>query len=66
MRSPAYALGDLGAAALLERLETGRFRQAEVVLPVELVLGGSTRPEPAQAAGKQGSAKRSSGVPSQR
>lgn len=66
VRSPAYALGDLGAAALLERLETGRFRQAEVVLPVELVLGGSTRPERAQAAGKQGSAKRSSGVPSQR
>jgi LacI family transcriptional regulator len=64
VRSPAYELGAQGVAALLERLETGAFRTSEVVLPVEVVPGGSTLPESDQAAGKQGSAKLSSGAPS--
>ncbi|MBX6322888.1 MAG: LacI family DNA-binding transcriptional regulator, partial [Rhodospirillaceae bacterium] len=37
VRSQAYELGRLGAEVILERLETGRFRDRELVLPVSLV-----------------------------
>lgn len=40
--SRAYEMGAAAAKAVLQRLETGRFAASEIVLPVELVLGGST------------------------
>jgi LacI family transcriptional regulator len=42
MRSPAYEMGWRGGAALLQRLESGRFAEKEIVLPVAFVAGGST------------------------
>jgi LacI family transcriptional regulator len=39
--SPAYALGELAAAELLERLKTGAFSRREIVLPVSLEEGES-------------------------
>jgi LacI family transcriptional regulator len=42
VRSPAYDIGARGAAAMLERLRAGRFGTRDIVLPVELQLGGST------------------------
>lgn len=41
VRSSAYALGELGAHLVLERLEIGSFPNRERILPVELVEGGS-------------------------
>jgi LacI family transcriptional regulator len=41
VRSRAYELGEAGAEILLDRLEAGRFRAQEHVLPVELVPGQS-------------------------
>jgi LacI family transcriptional regulator len=41
IRSPAYALGELAATALLERLEKGAFAQSRIVLPVSLEEGDS-------------------------
>lgn len=41
IRSPALALGELAATALLERLETGAFSRREIVLPVALEEGES-------------------------
>ncbi|MDQ7249394.1 LacI family DNA-binding transcriptional regulator [Dongia sedimenti] len=40
-RSPAYELGQLGAAVILDRLEAGHFRKREHVLAVDLVAGAS-------------------------
>lgn len=40
--SPAYEMGERGAAALLNRLERGYFAERRVLLPVELRNGGST------------------------
>lgn len=42
IRSPAYALGELAATALLERLEKGAFAQNRIVLPVSFERGDST------------------------
>ena len=39
MRSPAYALGEIGGKALLARLETGSFETKTIVLPVLPVEG---------------------------
>ncbi len=47
--SPAYALGREGAAALLARLESGRFDRSEVVLPVKVHPGGTTTAAPPAA-----------------
>ncbi|MEW9807147.1 LacI family DNA-binding transcriptional regulator [Mesorhizobium marinum] len=41
VRSRAYDVGVTAASAILERLENGRFRQREYVLPLELVPGNS-------------------------
>jgi LacI family transcriptional regulator len=41
VRSPAYELGEAGAELILERLETGRFRAQEHVIPVTLVPGAT-------------------------
>lgn len=41
IRSPAYALGELAATALLERLENGAFGRREIVLPVAFEEGES-------------------------
>lgn len=41
VRSRAYELGQLGAEVMLGRLQEGRFRQREYVLPVTLVPGQS-------------------------
>lgn len=40
--SPAYEMGERGAAALLERLERSHFAERRVQLPVKLRIGGST------------------------
>jgi LacI family transcriptional regulator len=42
VRSPAYEMGKIGGAELLERLESGKFRQHEIVLPVTFQIGEST------------------------
>lgn len=42
VRSPAYAIGARAGEAMLHRLREGRFPEREIVLPVELQLGGST------------------------
>jgi LacI family transcriptional regulator len=42
--SPAYAIGEAVAGALLDRVETGRFAAAEHILPVTLAAGASIRP----------------------
>lgn len=41
IRSPAYALGELAATALLERLEKGAFTKSRIVLPVSFEQGDS-------------------------
>jgi LacI family transcriptional regulator len=41
VHSPALALGERAGALLLERIETGAFTAAEVVMPVELLPGKS-------------------------
>lgn len=41
VRSPAYELGQAGAEIILDRLDTGRFRTREHVVPVVLVPGSS-------------------------
>ncbi|WP_108659577.1 LacI family DNA-binding transcriptional regulator [Acuticoccus kandeliae] len=40
--SHAYEMGAVAAKAILYRLEHGRFEETEIVLPVDLVVGGST------------------------
>jgi DNA-binding LacI/PurR family transcriptional regulator len=44
VRSPAYVMGERGGAEILARLERGQFPDRDVVLPVELCPGNSTRP----------------------
>jgi LacI family transcriptional regulator len=41
VRSPAYEMGELGGECLLERLDAGVFTAREIVMPVELQIGGS-------------------------
>ena len=41
MRSPAYEMGERGAALLLDRLRHGRFARRETILGVELLVGDS-------------------------
>jgi LacI family transcriptional regulator len=41
IESPAYALGELGAEMLVERLRVGKFARHQTVLPVELRRGAS-------------------------
>lgn len=43
VRSAAYEIGIKGAEALIDRLNNGRFRCPEIILPVTLQDGGSTR-----------------------
>ena len=40
--SPAYEMGARGAEEVLMRLDTGRFADPEIVLPVEPLVGTST------------------------
>ena len=42
IKSRAYEMGAAAARALLDRLTSGRFAEREIVLPIELVVGGST------------------------
>lgn len=44
--SPAFTVGATAADAMLKRLETGSFPFRELVVPVELVIRGSTRARP--------------------
>ena len=41
VRSRAYELGETAASAILDRLETGRFRTVDHVLPLEVIAGQS-------------------------
>ena len=43
VRSSVYEMGVRGAHEMLERLRTGSFASNEIVYPVELQLGGSTK-----------------------
>jgi LacI family transcriptional regulator len=43
VQSPAYEIGARGGAEIVQRLETGAFTRREIVFPVELRIGGSTR-----------------------
>lgn len=43
IRSPAHSLGEHAAIELIARLQEGRFRSPEIVLPVEFQPGRSTR-----------------------
>lgn len=43
VRSSPYLIGEKAAIALVERLDTGRFSTADIVLPVQIQLGGTTR-----------------------
>ncbi len=42
VRSAAYEIGVKGGEAMVDRLQRGAFRERGIVLPVELLLGGST------------------------
>lgn len=42
VHSPAHELGELGAHHMVKRIETGRFQNSSVVLPVNLVSGATT------------------------
>ena len=42
VRSPAYELGQLSGSALVERIETGRFPFRQNLLPVGLIVNGSS------------------------
>jgi len=42
VRSPAHELGELGAHHMVRRIETGRFDDSSVVLPVSLLNGATT------------------------
>ena len=44
VRSAAHALGERAAEELISRLQTGRFPKREIVLPVDLQPGKTTRP----------------------
>lgn len=46
VRSAAHALGERAAAELITRLQKGRFKQRDIVLPVAFQPGGSTHPLP--------------------
>lgn len=42
VKSPAYAMGERGAAEIVQRLKSGAFSAREILYPVELRIGGST------------------------
>jgi DNA-binding LacI/PurR family transcriptional regulator len=42
VRSPGYELGQIAGRELIARLETGRFAQRAIKVPVELILGETT------------------------
>ena len=42
--APAFRLGEAAANAMFHRLDTGSFPFREMVVPVEVILRGSTRP----------------------
>lgn len=42
VRSPAHELGELGAYHMVRRIESGRFENSSVVLPVTLINGATT------------------------
>ncbi|HWK67845.1 MAG TPA: LacI family DNA-binding transcriptional regulator [Rhizobiaceae bacterium] len=44
VRSAAHALGERAARELIDRLQTGQFREREIILPIEFQLGESTSP----------------------
>lgn len=44
--APAFRLGEAAANAMFHRLDTGTFPFREMVVPVEVMLRGSTRPVP--------------------
>ena len=46
VRSSAYEMGSQAGAQMVNRLVEGRFANTEILLPVSLVLGGSTRIPP--------------------
>ena len=43
VRSAAHALGERAGEELIARLQTGKFARREIVLPVDLQVGDSTR-----------------------
>jgi LacI family transcriptional regulator len=44
VRVPLFQLGVEAAQLLVDQLETGRIRNIQVALPVELIVRGSTAP----------------------
>lgn len=42
VRTPGYEIGQAAGAAMIQRLETGRFEKPVIKLPVELLVGATT------------------------